>query len=312
MSVEESGHGAKGTKPSVTPEVPIDQSTKKLALFELILMKYPFYSVHFPARPWKSAMMTMTMMQKLLQSEDRNGSSASNDAETYERKPPFESHPYQYTDKELTQQNQLLFLKTFSPNNLNQHLLNNNLKFERGELRKPLFKCDEVGHAFQEYNKSDSKTDDECANDSEKTYDGELSRRLSCDSEDSAEVNGQGHTDDDRVTSEEESNACKDRSPVDLTNRRLLEENTFDRQSAESITEESTLDSCKNDTRRLAFSVENILDPNKFTGKQLEDSIKEKLVQPYNWRPHIDYIDSSPAEVSRAGKCTIFARKKYL
>lgn len=115
---------------------------------------------------------------------------------------------------------------------------------------------------------------------------------------------------EDRVSSEEEftTNTKDDRSPVDLTSRRLLETNTaFDRQSSESITDESTLDSCKNDrvpnhTRRLAFSVENILDPNKFTGKHVDDSLKDRILQPFNWRPHLDFIDNSPIDASRPGK----------
>lgn len=261
-------------------------------------------------------------MQRLLQSEERNPSSV--DAESSDRKPSFEL-PYQFgRDKEP--ESQSLFLKSFN-NNINQHLINNNmkesfLKFDRTDLCKPFFDCEDRKtkiHAFQEYKQPETNVDvDECSNGTvdkikyEKSYQEEYARRLSCDSEDSVDVSNV--IVEDRVSSEEDYNTSKDedvRSPVDLTSRRLLETNTYDRQSSGSITEDSTMDeSCKHErvpdsgSRRLAFSVENILDPNKFTGKQFEDSLKEKLTTPYSWKPHLDYMDTSPTTVSRTGRLT--------
>lgn len=50
--------------------------------------------------------------------------------------------------------------------------------------------------------------------------------------------------------------------------------------------------------RRLAFSVENILDPNKFTGKEKEAAAAAAAVlRPTfhtHWRPHLDITSSSP------------------
>ncbi|XKL61064.1 hypothetical protein PGB90_008121 [Kerria lacca] len=265
------------------------------------------------------------MMQRLLQSEEHTNLSG-NDAESssVDRK-AFDSMSYQYVDreKEISDQNQTLFLKSFSTNNINHlhNLKDNLLKFDKNNLRRPFFNCEDrkikLGHAFQEYKQLDIKTEeDDCSsNTNDKNYHEEFTRRLFCDSEDATDVTNPINVSDDRISSEEEyvsTNKEDDvRSPVDLTNRRLLETNNYEGQSSGSITEDSTTldDSCKNETmpnntaRRLTFSVENILDPNKFTGKQLEDSIKEKIIQPYNWRPHLDFMDTnSPVNVNRAGK----------
>lgn len=273
-------------------------------------------------------MMTMMMMQRLLQSEERPNSSGTETESPTERRPSFDSLPYQYPnrDKEINDvgdQNQL-FIKTFSNNNINQHLINNNfkdnfIKFERTEVRKPFFDCDNQQklspRAFQEYKSKHKSDSDDCSDNTDKfdkNY--QETRRLSCESEDSIDVNNHVIVTDDRVSSEEEftpSTREEDvRSPVDLTSRRLLEgNNSSDRQSTGSVTEDSTMEeSCKNNRqpdispRTLAFSVENILDPNKFTGKQFEDSIKDKLVQSYSWKPHLDFMDTSPVNASRPGK----------
>nr|XP_018901569.1 PREDICTED: NK1 transcription factor-related protein 2-like [Bemisia tabaci] len=52
--------------------------------------------------------------------------------------------------------------------------------------------------------------------------------------------------------------------------------------------------------RRLAFSVENILDPNKFTGPKQEgpDAFIHRFQNPCHWRPHLDHIGS---EFSHSG-----------
>lgn len=261
-------------------------------------------------------------MQRLLQGEERSTSSV--DAESTERKPAFESLAYHFVSRDKEPDSQSLFLKSFN-NNINQHIINNNvkdnfLKFERGDMCKSFFDCEDRKnkiHAFQEYKQPETNTDiDENSTGitdkikHEKNCHEEYVRRLSCDSEDSVDVNNV--TVDDRISSEEDFNPSKDddvRSPVDLTSRRFLGTNTYDRQSSGSITEDSTLDeTCKNEilpnasSRRLAFSVENILDPNKFTGKQLEDSLKEKLSTPYSWKQHLEYMDTSPTPVSRTGK----------
>lgn len=298
-----------------------------------------FCNVHRPSdfqhqqlnqiRHHKPAMMTMMMMQRLLQSEERPNSSGNETEPPTERRPSFDSIPYQYPNRdkdvnEMGEQNQL-FLKTFSNNNINQHLINNNfkdnfLKFDRTEVHKPFFDCDNqklspVNRAFQEYKSKHKSDSDECSNNTDKfdkNYE-ETKRRLSCESEDSIDVNNHAMVPDDHISSEEEFTASTReedvRSPVDLTSRRLLEGNLSDRQSTGSVTEDSAIEeTCKNNrqpdisSRTLAFSVENILDPNKFTGKQFEDSIKDKLVQSYSWKPHLDYMDTSPVNASRAGE----------
>lgn len=278
-------------------------------------------------------MMTMMMMQRLLQSEGGTANSSTKDTEaSTEQRSSFESLPYQFAnrDKEISEigEHNQLFIKTFSNNNLNQHIINNNfkdnfIKFERNEIRKPFFECDpsKVGRAFQEY-KSKHKTEvEENANNVDKyekahQLEESAARRLSCDSEDSFNEAVHNHVmvSEERVSSEEEfSNMTREedvRSPVDLTSRRLLEANSSDRQSSGSGTEDSTLDeTCKNDKvsseippRTLSFSVENILDPNKFTGKQFEESLKDKIVQSYNWKPHLDFMDASPVNASRTGR----------
>ncbi|XP_039279681.1 homeobox protein slou [Nilaparvata lugens] len=45
--------------------------------------------------------------------------------------------------------------------------------------------------------------------------------------------------------------------------------------------------------RRLAFSVENILDPNKFTGREKELPPHPHLSPSHRWRPQLDLINSS-------------------
>lgn len=279
-------------------------------------------------------MMTMMMMQRLLQSEDRPNSSGNESESPSERRASFESVSYQYPaprDKELSEigdQNQL-FLKTFSPNNINQHIINNNfkdnfLKFDRTEVRKSaFFECDnqKLTAAVRTFpsaeykSKLQHKSDSDESNNTDKfdkSY--EENRRLSCESEDSIDVSNHVIVTDDRVSSEEEFNGSAReedvRSPVDLTRRRLLAANSSsDRQSTGSVTEDSVMEeTCKTNrppdisSRTLAFSVENILDPNKFTGKQFEDSIKDTLVQSYSWKPHLDFMDTSPVHASRPGK----------
>ncbi|XP_065213031.1 homeobox protein slou-like [Planococcus citri] len=283
-------------------------------------------------------MMTMMMMQRLLQSEDRPNSSSTESESHSERRASFDSVTYQYAaphrDKDLNEigdQNQL-FLKTFSPNNINQHIINNNfkdnfLKFERTEVRKPaFFECDNQkltaavrtfpATEFKSTKLQHTKSDSDESNNTDKfdkSY--EENRRLSCESEDSIDVSNHVIvTDDrDRISSEEEFNSSTReedvRSPVDLTRRRLLAaKSSSDRQSTGSVTEDSVMmeESCKTNrqpeiSRNLAFSVENILDPNKFTGKQFEDSIKDTLVQSYSWKPHLDFMDTSPVHASRPG-----------
>lgn len=251
-------------------------------------------------------MMTMTMMQRILQNEERTNMPSCNvESEIADRK-PLETFSYQFAattasiiaDKEESSQ----FLRTFSqPRLVNNNLKENFLKFDRNDsLCKSFFGCDDrvpaknAEHAFHEYEKQDGDDDS-----SDKNYRDECSRRLSCDSDDSMDAHPMVT---ERVSSEEECGGAKDegRSPVDLTSSRRLPMET----SEFMTSEESTLDSCRNERvidgpRKLAFSVENILDPNKFTGKQLEEA-KEK-VQPFNWRPHLDFVDSSSVSVSRPG-----------
>ena len=53
--------------------------------------------------------------------------------------------------------------------------------------------------------------------------------------------------------------------------------------------------------RRLAFSVENILDPNKFTGKEKDTAVLRPAYHAH-WRPHLDITSSSPDFVNSSGK----------
>lgn len=257
----------------------------------------------------KTAMMTMTMMQRILQNEERTNMPSTNvESELADRK-PFDTLSYQFAattatiiaDKEDSNQ----FLRTFSqPRLVNNNMKENFLKFDQNDsLCKSFFGCDDristknAEHAFHEYEKQDGDDDS-----SDKNYRDECSRRLSCDSDESTD--GHPIVTEERVSSEEEFVGAKEevRSPVDLTSSRRLPMET----SEFMTSEESTLDSCRNERvndhgpRKLAFSVENILDPNKFTGKQLEEA-KEKILQPFNWRPHLDFVDSSSVSVSRPG-----------
>ena len=160
-------------------------------------------------------------------------------------------------------------------------------------------------------------------------YSEDLVKRLSCDSDDSVDVNS-GFV-EEKISSEDDYNgAIKEeevRSPVDLTSRRLQisccrdDGCEHDSEAANAIviscrhsigcpSEENstTVDEAYEkptdvtSTRRLAFSVENILDPNKFTGKQIEENVKENFSSPYSWRPHLDFTNSSPVNANRTGK----------
>lgn len=109
---------------------------------------------------------------------------------------------------------------------------------------------------------------------------------------------------EDRLSSEEDFLTVDDEigSPVDLTNRhRFLklhnrrptmlssDKIVFSRQP--DVSSPSTVSEA-NEDRRIAFSVENILDPNKFTGKDKDFGLL-KPRYPTQWRPHMDIMANS-------------------
>lgn len=115
---------------------------------------------------------------------------------------------------------------------------------------------------------------------------------------------------DDRLTSDEDDELnVMDEDPVDLTNNRL-QENRNAGTAAASTTATTVVpmvvDTAANEYEtnsggdmpcnkgRLAFSVENILDPNKFTKKLIAPA----AILP-SWRPRIDFT----ADSSVAGEC---------
>lgn len=104
---------------------------------------------------------------------------------------------------------------------------------------------------------------------------------------------------DDRLTSDEDDELNVDEDPVDLTNNRLHGGRRDNVASAVPMDVATTNDyetsggpACNKG--RLAFSVENILDPNKFT---------KKLIAPAGvlprWRPRVDFT----VDPSITGEC---------
>jgi len=288
----------------------------------------------------KRAMMTMTMMQRLLQSEERTHANTSPNIDESDRKASFESTStlpahYQFTNRDNKEaalnygnnNHHPLFFKSLT-NNTSQEVdidrPSNNSKSNKKPFLSP----------------KDCVKSEPFAN--ENGYSEDLVGRLSCESEDSIDVNNSFA--EERINLEGEyKNGIKEedvRSPVDLTNRRLpvtccgddgSGENNADAAGTTIVTcRHSTMCTSTSDenstnvddtyitddkpidvpsTRRLAFSVENILDPNKFTGKQIEDNVKEKFSLPYSWRPHLDFMNSSPVIVNRTGKKVIFSSR---
>lgn len=119
---------------------------------------------------------------------------------------------------------------------------------------------------------------------------------------------------DDRLTSDEDDELnVMDEDPVDLTNNRLQENHIAAGTAAASTTAATVVPMMQVDTTsneyetngggdmpcnkgRLAFSVENILDPNKFTKKLIAPA----AVLP-RWRPRIDFA----ADSSVTGECIL-------
>lgn len=111
---------------------------------------------------------------------------------------------------------------------------------------------------------------------------------------------------DDRLTSDEDDELNVDEDPVDLTNNRLhgcgqllqSDNKACTAASATSVpmmmdTTASDYETCSSgapscNKGRLAFSVENILDPNKFTKKLIAPA----AVLP-RWRPRVDFTADS-------------------
>lgn len=112
----------------------------------------------------------------------------------------------------------------------------------------------------------------------------------------------------DRLSSDEDFLTVDDElgSPVDLTSRhRFL--NRLHHRSATTVLSPRRHDASSPEAqdeppRRLAFSVENILDPNKFTGKEKEIALVRPRFQS-QWRP-LDMLNSSPDLLSHPGNCT--------
>lgn len=114
---------------------------------------------------------------------------------------------------------------------------------------------------------------------------------------------------DDRLTSDEDDELNVDEDPVDLTNNRLhggggrRDKAGVCMGSATSVPMDIAINDYETsggaacNKGRLAFSVENILDPNKFTKKLIAPT----AVLP-RWRPRVDFtVDSS-----LTGKCVVF------
>lgn len=282
-------------------------------------------------------MMTMTMMQRILQSDERTTSAAAAaincEAELVDGGKPFDGLSYQLAATTAS----LIADRDDSGHRFLRSLVGQPrlavesaaadgdfLRFERADSPPPqqqqppsFFGRDDrplrrsAERAFRAYEKlANAVVDDDC-------------RRSSCDSQNSTDELATASP-EERLTSEEESAGAKDevRSPVDLTSGRRSPLPGDCHEFASS--EESTLDSCRNERlhdglgpgaspslslsaspspRKLAFSVENILDPNKFTGKQLEEA-NERMPPSFNWRPHSDFADSCSVDVSGPGKFT--------
>lgn len=280
-------------------------------------------------------MMTMTMMQRLLQSEDRAHDNSSPNIEESERKMFYGSAstllaPYQLANRDSEE-----IAVNYSHNNNNHHSLffkslvkNDAVNAEADTNGATTISLQSEKSGAKSFVRTKSGAADEQAR-NENGYSEDLVRRLSGESDDSVDVDSRFV--EERISSEEDFNAAvKDedvRSPVDLTSRRLptlccadegCEDNTETAGTTvipcrhslgcppdeNSMTVDDAYEKSTDvaSTRRLAFSVENILDPNKFTGKQIEDSVKEKFSLPYNWRPHLDFANSSPVDVNRTGK----------
>lgn len=105
--------------------------------------------------------------------------------------------------------------------------------------------------------------------------------------EDPMDLENRLSSDDDFLTVDDDVG-----SPVDLTSRHRLLTRLTDRMvsspSSGSTGEERDTEASPH--RRLAFSVENILDPNKFTGREKE--LIPRFGAP-QWRPHADAVNSS-------------------
>ncbi|RZF38451.1 hypothetical protein LSTR_LSTR011941 [Laodelphax striatellus] len=88
-------------------------------------------------------------------------------------------------------------------------------------------------------------------------------------------------------------------SPVDLTNSRhrlltRLPPSPSTPQSPANDDDDRENAAASPPPRRLAFSVENILDPNKFTGREKEPPPPPHLSSPtHRWRPQLDLINSA-------------------
>lgn len=72
-------------------------------------------------------------------------------------------------------------------------------------------------------------------------------------------------------------------SPVDLTSRGLLTRLGGHPSPDETATSAANVTAA---TRRLSFSVDNILDPTKFTGGKNAFDQQEKFQTVHHWRPH--------------------------
>lgn len=165
-----------------------------------------------------------------------------------------------------------------------------------------------------------------------------LSEESSMDVEDACHDRGVGEDDDEdeRLSSDEDYlNVDEDDdvgSPVDLTSRHRL----LNRLNVATVTPDklpfrqmdvsspSTVSEANEDNlqspppsrqhdhrdRRLAFSVENILDPNKFTGKEKEAGVLRPAFHTH-WRPHLDITSSSPDFVNSSGMYPIIHSLGY-
>ncbi|KAG8290180.1 hypothetical protein J6590_040124 [Homalodisca vitripennis] len=115
----------------------------------------------------------------------------------------------------------------------------------------------------------------------------------------------------DRLSSDEDFLNVDDDlgSPVDLTSRHrflnrlhhhtMLSGDKAYRRQLDNSSPSSVSEANDDPPRRLAFSVENILDPTKFTGKEKDIALIRPRFQS-QWRP-LDVLDSSPDLLNHSG-----------
>ncbi|XP_054279532.1 homeobox protein slou-like [Macrosteles quadrilineatus] len=148
----------------------------------------------------------------------------------------------------------------------------------------------------------DTKDDSEVQDDASETSKKDTEERVCRSPEDSKSRVSEESMDvedrHDRLSSDEDFLTVDDElgSPVDLTSRHHF----LNRIHHRSTTTASSPEAQDEPPRRLAFSVENILDPNKFTGKEKEIALVRPRFQS-QWRP-LDMLATSPDLLAHPGR----------